>query len=553
MPLNVKHAIEKTTRKAQLLLAVVNVKGGRPTSRRQAEWFLGVLVMSSLSILLINICIISLQIKLFLLTIVILEVAVFFAPGIAASLERKALEESELPFVASMLASTMLRPIQALQKIGRSQVFYFSNEVQLISKIKKLTGVDNYTAIKFVVENHPSKKVATFLEDLIILELYGNPIRGLREKMREAVRELESVLTNLEISIPGFTDIVFGMLVTVPALATPLLLMTNPSEGLVTFSCIIIPVISSLIIYSLCEMIYIPIYNPEISILETLKITISLIATPLAMSVLRQASQLNNYVLGASIVLASLPSAILAMILSKRTTQLIEDAARLTRDLADMFRDGISLDISLSKVRKMGSYRSAMVRILEKLDDLSSKLGMEQALKIIVKERLPRSVKYIFESLRFCALYGTSPEAFTSLVSIAVTVAVVKRRILQKTIIYLLYFIMGLIVLAASLTITIRYVIVPIYSISKNTQIQVLMALPPEVINRISNLINIGLIASSLTLSITLGKIRDGSAVLGIKYLPLLYTPALLTVYVIAELGVLDSLLGWRLWIPETS
>ncbi len=459
--------------------------------------------------------------------------------------------EEEIPFIASILASSIAKPIKTLMELKNSRLLYFSREIREMERIKNVLGLGELKALERLAEDHPSNKLKSFLKHILSIEYSGNPSTALSIRLNEFIRELKLDLSLVDYNISQITDVVYALYIFIPATIIGMLVMMNIDLLTLIITSYGIPIIGFLIVYVVSEYIYPKIYTANLSKRNYILILIILLlAIPIYYILNLYLKIRNTYLFIITGLIISTPISFLLQRFSHNLAEIVDSSKIFVRDLAEYFKQGYSINVAVTRLVMEGKYSDIFKNLLR---DFYVKMNLSRFDKAIEdfqeKPGIPMYFKYFLESIKIMYLYGATSTGLDFLSNTLNEMAESFKECRRKLGTIFFYLIIGISLSAICIGLSIEAVLKPIAFMEKR------YAFGGISFGRIFTSINIGelerivypsIVFQTILLSIINGKLRDGMTIMGIKYLPILFTILMISLWITVDSGIISKIMGWN-------
>ena len=472
--------------------------------------------------------------------------------------ERKSGVETELPFFAAYL-TTMVRagvPVaKVIERVANLKIFKaIRREAQLIMRNITLLGRNPLDAIEENALEHPSPKYRDFMLGYVTsvrtggdvmhyLEIRTQDIFTSRMNEMKAIAEKMSMFTEVYVTLAVIMTLVFYIFFTIQAIFP-----SGPGGGggvaqLALFSFVFLPLLTVLLLWMIhSSQPKSPIeYKAPYNALLTMGIPLALatffiLFTATGAYKVLQGGEINygsimalSITLSATLIMLSLPPAIIHLREQRKTRRMGEAVASFLRDLTEVRKTGLSPEKSILAVaqRSYGPLDPILKKIYTALTvGLPLEKSVARALRGYRDWLLLANMRFLVDSIE---VGGGSPETLDSLARYAYNLTELDREFRKKLRSFIAMPYLGAVLVAASSMLVLGFTS---KTLGLGAQAGPLGGgkITPQDIAKVALLLSLGTILNSWLMGIVAGKIQDGKLAAGFLHGVILILITLVTI-----------------------
>lgn len=481
--------------------------------------------------------------------ILIIPIIYIFYP-ILSIRKRKSLCEQELPFAIAYLTMATTSSLSLSRAILSMSNFNFlkafKKEAERIDKIRKLYALSPIEAMIFELNFHPSQIVRELFLSIITAERSGeSPFLIMRD---ELIKSFSYLLSKLKIMSDKFSIIASAQIIVFIVIPMAMITISIIFSSIIEikhifFSCIILPCIFAFLISMIIDSYYPKELTEPVDIKYFL---ISLIAFPISIFLYYNIKINFEYILSITIILFSLPIAILYEKERRRTKQILSILPSFSRSIAEEVKKGNSPIRAIIILSENTSFNPFFNNLLKRIV-IHIKIG-HSITDIISHFKMPWISKIYFELLDKAEKIGADAKSMSALSDLMNNMYTSMKTLESQTSLFKFSCYMDSIILPFSITIIVD-VIIKLFtniSIELNTYYFGLEIIKLENVPILSLIAYSCVILNAYLLGLLGGKISDGGSVVdGLKSSIICIIISTITIFVLRDMKLINLLFGF--------
>jgi archaellum biogenesis protein FlaJ (TadC family) len=465
--------------------------------------------------------------------------------------KRKLLCEQELPFVITYLTIAAASSYSISKAVLNLSSFNFlkafKKEAERIDRIRRLYALSPIEAIIFESNFHPSQAVRELFSSIVTAERSGeSPFLIMRD---ELIKSFSYLLSRLKVMSDKFSIIASAQMIVFIVIPMAVITISIIFSSIIEIkhiflSCIVLPCIFALIISMIIDSYYPKELSEPINIKYFL---LSLISFPVAIILYYSTKAISfDYLLAITIILFSLPITILYERERRKTKQILSLLPSFSRSIAEEVKKGNSPSraiILLSENSSSSFFNNLLKRIASYIS-----IGYSIS-KTISYLKMPWIAKIYFEILEKAEEIGANAKSMSALSDLMNNIYTSMKELESQTSLFKFSCYINSVILPFSITIIVD-VIIRIFtniSIELNAYYFGIEIIKLESVPLLSLIAYSCVILNAYLLGLLGGKISNGGSVVdGLKSSIICITIAIITIFILRDMKLINLLFGFR-------